>query len=125
MRGLPCCCVVCRPRGLVVRLLPSVSCVSRRTNCDVGRSPRELAEEFPGLKFDHLEDPWWHNGPLNERGLPQEPHEVFHGRVTHFGQWLAEHPNATVAVVGHGTFFRQLTGRGFANCEIVPWTPGA
>ena len=93
--------------------------------CDVGRSPRELAEEFPGLKFDHLDDPWWHNGPHDHRGLPVEPHEVFHGRVTHFGQWLAEHPNATVAVVGHGTFFRQLTGRGFANCEIVPWTPGS
>jgi len=91
--------------------------------CDVGRSPRELTAEFPGLSFDHLDDPWWHDGPQDHRGLPVEPHGVFHGRVTGFARWLAEHPHATVAVVGHGTFFRQLTGRLFANCEIVPWAP--
>lgn len=92
--------------------------------CDVGRSPAELAAEFPGLAFDHLDDPWWHSGPQDHRGLPLEPHEVFAGRVEGFSRWLLEHPTATVAVVGHGTFFRQLTGRGFANCEIVPWVAG-
>ena len=92
--------------------------------CDVGRTPAELAAEFPGLAFDHLDDPWWHNGPIDDRGLPVEPHAVFSERVTSFAQWLAAHPSATVAVVGHGTFFRHLTGRGFANCEIVPWMPG-
>ena len=92
--------------------------------CDIGRTPAELAAEFPGLAFDHLDDPWWHNGPVDHRGLPVEPHAAFTGRVQSFAQWLAEHPAATVAVIGHGTFFRHLTGRGFANCEIVPWTPG-
>ena len=93
--------------------------------CDIGRTPVELAAEFPGLAFDHLDDPWWHNGPVDERGLPIEPHEVFNGRVQGFTQWLTEHPSATVAVIGHGSFFRHMTGRGFANCEILSWTPGS
>ncbi len=91
--------------------------------CDLGRSPAELAAEFPGLVFDHLDETWWHNGPVDHRGLPVEPHAVFADRVESFSHWLAEHPSAVVAVVGHGAFFRQLTGRGFANCEIVPWSP--
>lgn len=73
------------------------------SSCDIGRSPADLAAEFPGLTFDHLDDPWWHSGPVDDRGLPVEPPEVFTGRVQTFAQWLAEHPAATVAVVGHGT----------------------
>lgn len=91
--------------------------------CDLGRTPAELAAEFPGLRFDHLDERWWHDGPHDHRGLPVEPHDVFATRVAHFTDWLAAHPAARVAVVGHGTFFRHLTGRGFANCEIVPWSP--
>ena len=93
--------------------------------CDIGRSPAALGAEFPGLKFDHLDDPWWHNGPPDHRGVPAEPEGLFAGRVRSFAAFLAAHPSASVAVVGHGTFFRHLTGgRAFANCEIVPWTPG-
>ncbi|MCC6716717.1 MAG: histidine phosphatase family protein [Acetobacteraceae bacterium] len=91
--------------------------------CDIGRAPAALAAEFPGLRFDHLDDPWWHSGPRDHRGLPVEPHAVFAGRVAGFTRFLADHPSAIIAVVGHGTFFRHLTGRGFANCEILPWSP--
>ncbi len=91
--------------------------------CDVGRSPRDLAVDFPDIAFDHLVDPWWHNGPLDHRGLPDEPEGVFHDRVRDFAAWIAAHPVSRVAVVGHGSFFRQLAGRPFANCEIVRWSP--
>lgn len=91
--------------------------------CDIGRSPAALAADFPGLDFAHLADPWWHTGPLDHRGLPEEPHEVFAARLADFAAYLADHPAGTIAVVGHGSFFRSLAGRPFANCEIVRWTP--
>ena len=86
--------------------------------CDVGRSPRDLAAQFPGLDFDHLEDPWWHAGEANEHGVAVEPEEVVLARVEAFRGWVLQRPERRVAVVGHGTFFRHLTGRSFANCEI-------
>jgi broad specificity phosphatase PhoE len=92
--------------------------------CDIGRSPAALAAEFPGLAFDHLDDPWWHTGPHDHRGLPVEPQDLFARRVEDFVAWIAAHPAASIAVVGHGTFLRRLTGRSFANCEILPWRPG-
>lgn len=94
-------------------------------SCDIGRSPATLAAEFPEFAFDHLDDPWWHAGPVDHRGIPVEPREMFLARVRDFAAWLAAHPAGIVAVVGHGAFFRHLTGgRSFANCEIVPWSPG-
>jgi len=29
---------------------------------------------------------------------------------------------ATIFLIRHGTFVRDVTGRGFANCEVVRWT---
>jgi len=92
-------------------------------SCDVGRSPRELAAEFPHLSFDHLPDPWWHDGPPDPNGVPVEPDEVFLERVTAFRGWVSALPHRRVAIVGHGTFLRALTGKPFANCEIHAWTP--
>ncbi|MCP8938544.1 histidine phosphatase family protein [Alsobacter sp. SYSU M60028] len=99
-----------------------VTCMHREkleSSCDIGRSPRALAADFPHFAFDHLADPWWHCGPADERGIPVEPHEVFQERVARFRGWLLDRPERAVAVVGHGTFFRELTGRWFANCEVV------
>lgn len=84
---------------------------------DLGRSPRLLAAEFPGLAFDHLDDPWWHC----ERAQPQvilvEPEENVLSRVSKFREFLSTRPEKRLAVVGHGTFLRHLTGFAFANCE--------
>ncbi len=91
--------------------------------CDIGRSPRDLAADFPDVAFDHLDDPWWHDGPLDHRGVPEEPEALFLRRVAEFSAWIAAHPAGRVAVVGHGSFFRTLAGRPFANCEIVRWSP--
>jgi glucosyl-3-phosphoglycerate phosphatase len=99
-----------------------VTCKHRErleSSCDVGRSPARLIQEFPSLSFDHLADPWWHDGEADERGVPYEPESVFRDRVEHFGEWLEERPERAIAIVGHGTFFRWLTGRWMANCEVV------
>lgn len=102
-----------------------VTCMHRErleSSCDVGRSPRHLAREFPSLAFDHLDDPWWHCGPESGSGYAVEPHETFSQRVARFRAWLADRPERRVAVVGHGTFFHALTGRWLANCEFMDWS---
>jgi len=93
------------------------------SSCDVGRSPSHLARDFPKLAFDHLQDPWWHVGETDERGFATEPLDVFEQRVANFAEWLMARPERTIAVIGHGTFFRQLTGCWMANCEVMQWHP--
>ncbi len=90
-------------------------------SCDVGRHPRELAADFPMLNFDHLPDRWWYDGDEDWRGVAIEPSCVLTQRIAHFSEWVSALPKERIAVIGHGTFFRQLTGRHFENCEIVHW----
>ena len=99
-----------------------VTCMHREkleSSCDIGRTPAELHAEFPDLVFHHLNERWWHDGPEDDRGIPVEPHDVFVERVALFRQWLVERPERSLAVVGHGTFLRELSGVGFANCQVV------
>ena len=90
-------------------------------SCDVGRSPRLLAQQFPGLSFDHLDDPWWHDGERDERDIAVEPEPVFADRVSRFRDWLAARPERAITVVAHGGLLFALTGRPFANCEVFAW----
>ena len=103
----------------------TVTCRHRErlgNSCDVGRPPGVLATAFPMLSFQHLHDPWWHQGEPDMRGVPVEPEEIFLGRVEEFRTWVrAQH--GRLAVVGHGTFFHRLTGLHFENCEMVEWNP--
>ena len=85
--------------------------------CDHGRSPKVLAREFPDLDFDNLDDPWWHTE--GGKGVAFEPDAVLAERVARFRRWLLERPERRIAVVGHGTFFRHLSGQSFQNCEVV------
>lgn len=87
-------------------------------SCDVGRSPVHLAQDFPGLDFDHLDQFWWHQGPVNEHGIPVEPREVFERRISLFAQDLDRIPERPLAVVGHGDTFRELADVSMKNCEI-------
>ncbi len=91
------------------------------SSCDVGRSPRALAQAFPNLAFDHLEDPWWHVGDCDERGIPVEPEETLLRRVAAFRTWLAARREQTITVVSHGGFLFRLSGQSFANCGLVTW----
>jgi broad specificity phosphatase PhoE len=52
---------------------------------------------------------------------PRSPRKRFLQRVDRFRDWVAERPEPRVAVIGHGTFFRALTGRAFANAEHFVW----
>jgi broad specificity phosphatase PhoE len=89
-------------------------------SCDVGRAPAALAAEFPGLDFAHLPAVWWHaEGEGDERGVHVEPEAVVRRRVEDFRAMLVPRREAVIAVVGHGTFLRHLTGRALANCEVV------
>ncbi|MBI1778372.1 MAG: histidine phosphatase family protein [Proteobacteria bacterium] len=88
-------------------------------SCDVGRSPSILEAEFPSLRFGHLGDPWWHDEDHDHRGIPIEPDSRFAERVQRFRAWIEARPERVITAVGHGTFFRILTGgRPFANCEL-------
>lgn len=87
--------------------------------CDVGRSPDRLASDFPMLRFDHLDDPWWHVVPDHDGPFAREPLSALERRVAAFADWLAARPESTIAVVGHGTFLRMLTGHSFANAQRI------
>ncbi|MFO1302494.1 MAG: histidine phosphatase family protein [Burkholderiales bacterium] len=89
-------------------------------SCDVGRRPAELAAEFSRLSFAHMTDVWWHaEGEPDERGICVEPDARVQARVATFRQSLHARPERTIAVVGHGTFLRYLTGKSLANCEVA------
>jgi glucosyl-3-phosphoglycerate phosphatase len=85
--------------------------------CDVGRSPADLARDFPMFAFDHLPDPWWHVDATSDAPYVREPHDVLMARVEGFAAWLRARPETTIAVVGHGTFLNRLTGHSFGNAE--------
>ena len=84
---------------------------------DVGRSPLELARDFPLLAFDHLDDQWWHTDFSHPRAIVVEPEPTLLARVERFRAWLVARPERVIAVVGHGTFLHRLTGCHFRNCE--------
>jgi broad specificity phosphatase PhoE len=92
--------------------------------CDVGRPPAMLTADFPTLKFDHLEDCWWYDSTERDaRGFAIEPLEALAERVQSFQAWLPSLPQRKVAIVGHGAFFRHMTGTMFDNCAIMEWRP--
>ena len=92
-------------------------------SCDVGRSPVELAEDFPQLSFGHMSDPWWYQGAENEHGVAHEPLNVFERRAAEFRDWLLTQSAQTLAVVGHGNLFKALAGRMLDNCEVHTFEP--
>jgi broad specificity phosphatase PhoE len=87
--------------------------------CDVGRPPDALSADFPMLRFDHLDDPWWYVAHAGNAPFAREDHSHFETRVEGFRHWLAARPEQTIAVVGHSTFLRRFTGVPFANAQRV------
>ena len=87
--------------------------------CDIGAAPADLQARFPNYKFDHLDDPWWHDHIAH--GIA-ESEEALAERAAAFRAGMAADPDgpATV-VVTHWGFIRCMTG-GYrsANGEIVP-----
>jgi glucosyl-3-phosphoglycerate phosphatase len=92
-------------------------------SCDVGRSPALLAKEFPAFALDHLPETWWHHDDsADERGVCVEAIELVEARAEQFRRFLSRRPERHIVVVGHGTFFRVLTGQVLMNCEIAEMT---
>ena len=93
-------------------------------SCDYGRSPAELASEFPGFDFSRLSERWWlpSSSDAGERALP-ESRDEFAQRVMGFGRWLAAHKERSILVVGHLGTFRVLAGEDMGNCELRRWDP--
>ncbi len=87
--------------------------------CDIGRPPAALALDFTSLRFDHLENPWWQEDPEHGGPFLRESLSSLERRVAAFADWLSARPEQTVAVVGHGTFLRTLTGHPFDNAQRV------
>jgi broad specificity phosphatase PhoE len=107
--------------GSGVRIEVSPLHAERVTNTDdIGSPPHVLAERFPHLDFAHLPAVWWHNGPLDEVGVPVEPGRHFYPRVESWIEAVHARPESRIVVVGHGTFFHAVLGRHLANCEISP-----
>jgi len=85
-------------------------------HCDIGTERSLLAERWPALSFDHLDEIWWPN--LDEtRDQVELRCQHFHRRAATLPDWRH------VAVVSHWGFILQLTGHSAANAEIVPFDP--
>ena len=105
-----------RPRYLVAHLARE----RLENSCDQGRAPALLARDFPALDFTALANVWWHTDEApDHRGISLEPVEHVEKRAAEFRRFLHARPERCIAVVAHGTFLRHLTGRSFANCEVV------
>ncbi|MEM7462308.1 MAG: histidine phosphatase family protein [Pseudomonadota bacterium] len=92
-------------------------------SCDVGRSPPQLATDYPLFDFDHLDDVWWHNDTPDHRGFSVEPDQVLQERAAEFKEFLRDTGAHNTAVVTHGNFIRALTGIKPDNCQIIEFDP--
>ncbi|WP_425040703.1 histidine phosphatase family protein [Primorskyibacter sp. S187A] len=92
-------------------------------SCDVGRTPQELAREYPHHDFDHLETCWWHDEEKDHRGISVESDAILQARADAYAQFLQESGTRSTAIVTHGNFIRALTGIQPDNCDILPFDP--
>ncbi|XP_024376003.1 uncharacterized protein [Physcomitrium patens] len=82
---------------------------------DIGRPPKILAGEFPWLSFDGLPEVWWYsqsehpNDAVRMEFNSVEPMEELRKRVGVFRQFLRSRPENIIVVIGHSTFFKELT----------------
>jgi broad specificity phosphatase PhoE len=85
--------------------------------CDIGASPAELQRRFPRFRFDHLEDPWWHDHIA--LGIA-ESEAALAKRCAAFRDSMSMSPDwRHVGVVTHWGFIRAMTGRTLTNGELV------
>lgn len=115
-RALQTATIIADTLGLEVTIDPLVRERAAFT-CDIGASPVDLAQRFPRFRFDHLDDPWWHDhiacgAPETEEALAARG-AAFRAAMAAAADWRH------VAVVSHWGFIRCLTGRPPANGEIV------
>ena len=87
-------------------------------SCDEGSPRSHLAETWPHLDFEHLEEEWW--------GSLDETQEQMHARCARFREKAARIEEwRHVVVVSHWAFIKGLTGNDTLNAGIVPFDPFA
>jgi broad specificity phosphatase PhoE len=86
--------------------------------CDIGSERSQLAETWPHLAFDHIEERWWPAVEETEL-LLGERCGAFRAVARTMVDWQR------VAVVSHWGFIRGLTGRELRNGELIRFDPHA
>jgi broad specificity phosphatase PhoE len=85
-------------------------------SCDVGSPRTALAERWPGWRFEHVDEIWWHT--------EEEPVESLFDRCRAFCAEMASAPDwRDVGVVTHWGVIRALTGQRVLNGEIIRVDP--
>jgi glucosyl-3-phosphoglycerate phosphatase len=119
-RALETATIIADALGLEVTIEPLVR-ERAAFHCDIGTAPEALGRLFPRFRFDHLENPWWHDHIA--KGVA-ETEEALGVRCAAFRKAMSECDDwSAVAVVTHWGFIRGLTGRPVTNCEIVQFNP--
>ncbi|MFN4089445.1 MAG: histidine phosphatase family protein [Alphaproteobacteria bacterium] len=85
-------------------------------SCDIGTMRSQLALLWPGHRFDHLEERWWHHEDEPEH-LVQARCETFRGRMAAASGWRR------TAVVTHWGVIRALTGQTVQNGAMLRFDP--
>ena len=84
--------------------------------CDGGTVRSALSQNWPALKFDHLEETWWPALDETEADVHRRA-QAFRQNAAAWTDWRE------IAVVSHWGFLLRLTGRSFANAEHAPFDP--
>ena len=115
-RALETATIVADALGLEVSIEPLVR-ERAAFHCDIGSGPAALCKLFPKYRFDHLDDPWWHDHVAT--GVA-ETEAALTARCATFLATAANIPDRrNVAVVTHWGFIRAATGKPIGNCEMV------
>jgi broad specificity phosphatase PhoE len=115
-RALETATIVADALGLEVSIEPLVR-ERAAFHCDIGSGPAALCKLFPKYRFDHLDDPWWHDHVAT--GVA-ETEAALTARCATFLARAANIPDRrNVAVVTHWGFIRAATGKPIGNCEMV------
>jgi broad specificity phosphatase PhoE len=84
--------------------------------CDVGSTPKFLAQRFPQHEFAHLPVKWWSSSPETE--------EQIIARADEFRRAMAPRDDhATTLLVSHWAFLLALAGRSVRNGELIEYDP--
>ena len=86
-------------------------------HCDIGTGPAGLRSLFPRYRFDHLDDPWWHDHVAT--GTAETEAALAERCAAFLAAAEKLHDRADVAVVTHWGFIRAATGKPVQNCEMI------
>lgn len=109
-RALETAAIIFGDRKIPIMVMPELSEHCLGPNCLLSRI-EELKEKFPNVVFTNLV-------PAHQKALTNESREFFMKRVEIFSAWIKKQSFSKIALVSHGGFLRELTGRDFANAEV-------